>query len=162
MSQPARGDEGSSWKDDTVQLRSLLAGTALVAGCAALAGCNRTAGDQARFCADVESNKEAIVTAPATTDEIDDFIGLYKRIGESAPLAIDEQWDALIHNYETASTVEPGDPESVQRVVALALRTERSAVAVHYWLLANCEVDIGGVATMAASRPPPPSSVPGG
>ncbi len=159
MSQAARGHVGSSWKDDTVQLRRLLAGMALVA---ALAGCNRAAGDQARFCADVESNREAIVTAPATANEIDDFIGLYKRIGESAPLAIDDQWDALIHNYETASTVEPGDPESVQRVVALALRTERSALAVRDWLLANCEVDIGEVATMAGSQtPPPPTSVPG-
>ena len=51
-------------------------------------------------------------------------------------------------NYETASTVDMADPESVQRALAQAYATERSAVAVKAFLLANCNVDIGPVATV--------------
>ena len=65
-------------------------------------------------------------------------------------------------NYETASTVDPGDPESLQRVVAQAVRAERSAIAVHDWLLANCDVDLGNVATIGANRPPPAPPPAGG
>jgi hypothetical protein len=49
--------------------------------------------------------------------------------------------------------VVPGDPESMQRVAARAYATERSAVAVHDWLMANCAVDIGPVATIVPDAP---------
>ena len=47
----------------------------------------------------------------------------------------------------------PDDPESVQRAVAVAFATERSAVAVRNWILANCGVDIGPVATIPPQDP---------
>lgn len=120
-----------------------------------LAGCGGGAGDAEQFCGDVSANVEAMLTPPDSAGEIDDFVGLYRRLGETAPLAIDEEWAALVLNYETASTVEPGDPESVQRVVTHALRTEEAALRVREWLLANCEVDLGDVATIAAAAPAP-------
>ena len=125
-------------------------------------GCAPDAGDAARFCGQVAANQEAILALPATADEIDDLVSTYRRIGESAPLAIEQEWDALVLNYETASTVDPGDPESLQRVVTQAVRTERSAIAVHDWLLANCDVDLGDVATIGANRPPPAPPPAGG
>ena len=127
-----------------------------------VAGCAPDAGDAARFCGQVAANQEAILAVPATAEEIDDFVSTYRSIGESAPLAIEREWDALVLNYETASTVDPGDPESLQRVVAQAVRTERSAIAVHDWLLANCDVDLGDVATIGANRPPPAPPPAGG
>ena len=130
-----------------------LAGVVLAA--TAVAGCAPDAGDAARFCGQVAAHQEAILALPATADEIDDLVSTYRRVGESAPLAIEQEWDALVLNYETASTVDPGDPESLQRVVTQAVRTERSAIAVHDWLLANCDVDLGDVATIGANRPPP-------
>ena len=72
-----------------------------------------------------------------------------------APLAIEQEWGDLVVNYETASTVDPGDPESVQRVVETAVRTEESVTAVQQWVAANCDVDLGPVATV---QPPPPTS----
>ena len=60
-------------------------------------------------------------------------------------------------NFETASTVEPDDPESVQRAARQAYATERSAVAVADWLLTNCGVDLGPVATIV-----PPARTPAG
>ncbi len=108
-------------------------------------------------------NTAELVTPPASADEIDGYLDEYRRIGELAPLSIEPHWQALVLNYETASTVEPQDPESVQRVVARAYATERSAVAVKDWLLTNCNVDIGPLSTIVPPAPPPTTtSVPTG
>ena len=107
------------------------------------------AGDASRFCGEVEANKE-LLTAPdlASSDDIEPLLELYREIGQFAPLAIERDWDQLIANYETASTVVPGDEESEQRMIESALRTEKSAVAVSRWLATTCAVDLGPVATI--------------
>ena len=88
----------------------------------------------------------------------------YRRIGDDAPLAIEPHWQALVINYETASTVDVADPESVQRALAQAYATEESAVAVRDWLRSSCPVDLGAVATVvahpAAPAPPVPATAP--
>lgn len=138
---------------------ALFAVGALASGCA-----DDGPGDAERFCGQVQANAAALVTEPATADDIDGFLGLYRRIGEVAPLAIEPHWQALVLNYETASTVDTTDPESVQRATRQAYATERSAVAVKNWLLANCNVDLGPVSTVVpqAPAPPPPTTVPAG
>ena len=70
----------------------------------------------------------------------------------------------MILNLETADSVVPDDPESLQAAIRRAYATERSAVAVRDWLLANCNVDLGPIATVvpAAAPPPPASTVPPG
>jgi hypothetical protein len=123
---------------------------ALLLGC----GAGGSAGDAERFCGEVQANTRTIVRPRLRTiADIDTLLALYRDLGELAPLAIDADWDALVLNYETASTVAPSDPESVQRAVARAYATERSAVAVHDWLIANCAVDIGPVATIVPDTP---------
>ena len=97
-------------------------------------------GDAERFCGEVQQNAAALVALPEDGG-VDDFIGLYPQIGELAPLAIAQERDALVKNFETAATVDVDDPASEQRAVASAYATERSAVAVHDWLLRNCGVD---------------------
>ena len=132
---------------------ALLGAVALVGG--ACTGSDPS-GDGERFCGEVQANTAALVGAPASEDDVDRFLNEYRRIGELAPLAIEPHWQALVLSYETASTVEPDDPESVQRAVGQAYATERSAVAVKEWLLANCNVDIGPVSTIVPPAPPPP------
>jgi hypothetical protein len=137
--------------DVSPRIRALVAAAAL-AGLLANCGSGADAGDAERFCGEVQANRRAIVKPRVrTADDVDELLTLYRDLGELAPLAIDADWDELIVNYETASTVVPGDPESLQRVAAQAYATERSAVAVHDWLLANCAVDIGPVATIVQS-----------
>ena len=134
-------------------IRSLLAA---VAATALLIGCSsgEQSGDAERFCGEVKAHTRAIVRPRLrNAADIDTLLALYRDLGDLAPLAIEADWDALVLNYETASTVVPGDPESMQRVAARAYATERSAVAVHDWLVANCAVDIGPVATIVPSGP---------
>ena len=139
----------------------------LACALAALVGCSDDGpGDAERFCGEVQANTAALVASPATVADIDAYLDLYRRIGELAPLAIEPHWEALILSYETASTVDPADPESVQAAIRRAYATERSAVAVKDWLLANCNVDLGPVSTVVPAAAPPPvstaSTVPGG
>ncbi len=114
-------------------------------------GADEPGGDAARFCGEVEANTDALTNPDLTSsDEIEPFLDMYRRIGELAPLAIEQEWDQITLNYETASTLVVGDDASAQRVLASAYRTERSAVAVRDWLTENCAVDIGPVATIVA------------
>lgn len=131
------------------------------------AACGGGGGDAERFCGEVQANRRAILdpTLAAPTD-VDATLELYRSIGDVAPLDIAAEWDRLVVNLETASTVEPDDPDSLQQAVASAYATERSAIAVRDWLRSHCRVDLGPVATIVtpaptAPRRPPPATVPG-
>jgi hypothetical protein len=115
-------------------------------------------GDVETFCGEVQDHRDVLVAPPASVDDIDDYVGLYRRIGEVAPLAIEPDWAALVLNFETASTVVAEDPLSVQRAARQAYATERSSVAVAGWLAANCGVDMGPVATIVPQAAPPPAT----
>jgi hypothetical protein len=120
-------------------------------------------GDTARFCTEVQEHRDELMTSPAALEDVDGYLALYRDIGDVAPLAIEPHWQALVLNYETANTVDMADPESVQRALAQAYATERSAVAVQAFLLANCNVELGPIATVVPQAPPPPpaTTVPG-
>ncbi|MET0325168.1 MAG: hypothetical protein ABW219_08100 [Ilumatobacteraceae bacterium] len=115
-------------------------------------------GDAETFCSEVQEHQAVLVGRPETVDDIDDYVDLYRRIGDVAPLAIEPDWAALTLNFETASTVVPEDPESVQRVARQAYATEKSSVAVKDWLLTNCGVDMGPVATIVPQAVAPPAT----
>jgi len=128
----------------------------LATGAAIFSGCDSDddSGSAEGFCAKVTANLAAIVTPPLVNeDDVDATLDLYRELADLAPLAIEDEWRDLLVLVETTSTVEPDDPESVQRAVAVACATERSAVAVRNWILANCGVDIGPVATIAPQDP---------
>jgi hypothetical protein len=123
-------------------------------------------GDAERFCGEMQANVAAVVDPPlATVEDLATTLELYRDLADLAPAAIETEWDAIVLNVETVATVVPDDPASVQRAVAQAYATEKSAVTVREWLIANCGVDIGPVTTIAPQgrvSPPtsPPSSVP--
>lgn len=124
--------------------------TALVVGALVVGSCGGDEGPSAeRFCGEIDVNRERL-TAPSLTyeDDIAPLLALYRDIGALAPLAIEKEWDQVVLNYETASTVVPGDAESVQRAVTMAYQSEKSAATVSEWLMVNCAVDIGPLTTL--------------
>lgn len=133
-------------------VRALLVIRLAVAGSLGVVACasDEPAGDAERFCTEIEANRVTLADPDLTSsDDIAPLLTLYRDIGEFAPLAIETEWDQVTLNYETASTVVPGDDDSVQIAVAMALRSEKSAIAVSEWLDANCGVDLGPIATVA-------------
>lgn len=132
---------------------------AIVAAVAMATACGSDdAGDAERFCGEIDADPAAVVAPPiGSDDELDAALAHYRMLADLAPVAIEDEWNDLVVNLETASTVVPGDDESLQRAVARAYATERSAVAVSEWLMANCSIDLGPVATIAPHdrvRPP--------
>lgn len=126
--------------------------TIAMAGAFVLGACgdDDAGGDASRFCGEIEANLIRL-TAPQlqSAAEIEPLLELYRDIGDFAPIAIEPEWDQLILNYETASTVVPGDDDSVQTAIVMALRSEQAGARVKQWLIDNCALDIGPVATLA-------------
>ena len=120
---------------------------------AALTSCgnDEPGGNAERFCGEIEVHQAALFSPELTSGaDIAPLLDLYREIGEFAPLAIETDWDQLVLNYETASTVVPGDDASIQVAAAQAYQSEKSAAAVKQWLVDNCALDIGPVATIVA------------
>lgn len=117
-----------------------------------VAACGGEEGSNAeRFCGEVDANKAALTNPQLEfADDIEPYIELYRSIGELAPLSIETEWNQLISNYETASTVVLGDIESEQAAVVSALQSEDAAAAVSSWLAQNCAVELGPLATLVA------------
>lgn len=122
-------------------------------------GSSGDSGDTEAFCRAIEDNQQTL-TSPtiATGDDIDTVVDLYSDVGDDAPLAIEEEWDALADLYETASTLEPNDREGRQEVNAKSFATEGAAVRVRQWVRENCDVDLGPVATIVDHDPQLPRS----
>ncbi len=99
--------------------------------------------DAERFCGEAVTQRDLIVAPPLGSDEeLAATLDFYRLMGELAPIAIAEEWNDLVVNLETASTIVPGDPDSEQLVALTAYATEPSAFAVKTWLWENCRVDI--------------------
>ncbi len=120
-------------------------------GAMTLVGCNddESGGDAERFCGEIEVNQSALFTPDlSSAADIAPLLELYRSIGKFAPLAVEAEWRQLVLNYETASTVVPGDDASIQAAAAQAYQSEQAAAAVKQWLVDNCALDIGPVATI--------------
>ena len=129
--------------------RSFAGSFAAVLACSVITACGDDGPDAGRFCGEVLAHRDELVDPQLSfEDDIDPLLALYRDIGELAPLAIERDWAQLVLNYETAATVVPGDTESEQRAVEVALRSEGSAAEVSRWLQENCGVDLGPVTTI--------------
>lgn len=117
-------------------------------------GCSSPGGDAIDFCEAVAADPAAIVSPPLNDgDDVATALDHFRTLGDLAPVAITTQWATLVDSLETATTVVPSDPESLQRTMAVAYAAERSAVEIADWLRANCGIDIGPVTTIAPQSP---------
>ena len=123
-----------------------------------LAGCGGDdgAGDAERFCGEVAKNKKALTSPDFASAQdpnaaIESLLDEYRRIGEFAPLEIEEEWSQLISAYEMAAVVDPDDGQTEQEALASIFRTEKAAVKVAAWLKTNCNVRLGPVATIVGT-----------
>lgn len=111
--------------------------------------------DAERFCGEAIAQQNLIVAPPLNSEaELQATLEFYRLMGDLAPVAIAEEWNDLVVNLETASTVVIGDPDSEQLVAMTAYATEPSAFRVKDWLLDNCALDIP-ITTIAPQEPVP-------
>ncbi len=123
---------------------------AVVTTVVALTACgDETGSDAERFCGEIGADPGSVVAPPLDDEEqLATTLTRYRELAELAPIAVEADIRSLLTSLETASTVVPSDPASVQRAVTQAYASERSAVVLRDWVRANCGVDLGPVATI--------------
>lgn len=143
----------------------MIARAVLVATLAAL-GLGACGGDEGgsaeSFCADLQEQAPLLMNPQVATDaDVEVQVDLYEELGRSAPLAIEEEWDALTDSVQTAAGVDPTDPESMDAAVREAYASVEAAQHVRDWVIANCGFDLAGVGPVVDVVPgsaPSPSS----
>jgi hypothetical protein len=104
-----------------------------------------------QYCATINANA-AQLAAPsiAAAADVDAAVALYRAIRDAAPLAVRKEWDVMVVDIETAATVVPSDPASMQRVADTARASQNAATAVADYTSKVCGVTLG-----APPTPPP-------
>ena len=115
---------------------------------------------EANYCTQV-GNHLADLNAPslATGDDIDRVVDAWRAVAQSAPLAIEEEWNTMVANIETASTVDPNDADSMQLVAESARSSEPAANRVIAYTQQRCGALIGSVAPTPTSPAPTATEV---
>ncbi|HAP74783.1 MAG TPA: hypothetical protein DCR14_01715 [Acidimicrobiaceae bacterium] len=96
------------------------------------------------YCTEV-GNRLADLNTPAlaTDDDIERVLDSWRAVAAAAPLAVQPDWEVVVDNMETAATVDPNDPESVQRMADAARAGEPAATRVISYTYERCSVLIG-------------------
>ena len=137
-------------------MRSALPLVVVAAALVVLGACDDDGGDTEQFCDEVAQNVENLRLTPATEDEVEDLIELWRDVGDNAPLAIEAEWDAHTNNIELAWT-----SDDQQEVVASTFAAEQSNVAIAAWLSDYCDIDFGPVTTIVPGTLATTTTVPG-
>lgn len=109
----------------------------------AACGDDPTERSESNYCTQV-GNHLTDLNAPVlgVPADIDRVIESWRTVARSAPLAIEAEWDTMVNNLETAATVEPNDPASMQRVADTARRSEPAANLIITYTQQKCGADI--------------------
>jgi hypothetical protein len=130
--------------------------------CCGVAACSSDAppATDGQYCATVSASLEQL-NAPAIADSagIDETSKLYRSITLIAPLAVQKEWETMTSNVEVAATVDPNNPESVQKVADMARSSQRAAESITDYTLKLCGVSVGVPTT---TIPPVPVTETGG
>lgn len=127
--------------------RRLVVAIALAAT-VALAACGDDAPERTEgaYCTEV-GNRLTDLNSPviATADDVEAVLASWREVAARAPLAVEDDWAVVIANMETAATVDPNDPESVQQMADAARQGEPAATRVIAYTYQLCGATIGGV-----------------
>ena len=139
------------------------------AGAAALLGaaCGSSPTKAEDYCGRVQANVAALVSPAIQTQvDIDATLELYRSFAEDEPIAVQPEWERLAQSLETAATVNPADPASVQLAADTARITESAVVRIQQYTNQICGIAIGDVPPVTdivtATTLPPPDTGPDG
>jgi hypothetical protein len=130
---------------------SVVVTAGLLAGAAACSSDDRSAG---RFCAELAEALPSLNGPIALPSDVEAIVDTYERLDEITPITIEREWRQLTELVQTAATVQPDDPDSVQRVADRAYATERSARALATWVAQTCGLELPAVIGVEGSTPP--------
>jgi hypothetical protein len=135
----------------------LMSAVLVLTGSGVLAACNSDEGNTGEaYCGTIQENLTALASpAIVTAEDIDLTLELYRSIADRAPAAVEPEWQQLVLNLETASTVDPNDPASLQLAADTARASTSAATRVQEYTSQTCGLQIGQVPAITL----PPTTV---
>lgn len=136
----------------------VLAAIACAIGAAGVAACGGgTERSATAFCNRLERELPGLEgPAEPTQQQLDELVDRYDGLAAIAPLAVQDDWDALTALVHTGATVVPNDPESTQALIEAAYATERAARRVEAWVSSTCGLtfpDVIGLESTTTTTP---------
>lgn len=129
-----------------------LLAAALSLGLLAACGDDGAGDSEGAYCTAVGDHLADLNTPTiATADDIDRVLDSWREVADAAPLAIEAEWATVLDSMETAATLDPSDPEAVQRVADTARASEPAANRVIGYTYQLCNATIGGVAPVTTT-----------
>jgi hypothetical protein len=113
-----------------------------------------------RFCGEITAHKDEIQRPPTNSEEVTDLVTLYSKMGETAPLEIEADWESVYGALKTANTMDPDDPAQLQEVADAAYAAQRGAQAVVAWAQGTCGVTLEPAAEAPGAPTVPPTAPP--
>jgi hypothetical protein len=126
-----------------------LAATMMALALASLGACGDSADQrsEANYCTQVGNHLTDLNSPSIAADgDIDRVLDAWRTVSKSAPIAVQAEWETMVTNLETAITVDPNDPASMQLVADTARKSEPAANRVISYTQQRCGALIGNVA----------------
>jgi hypothetical protein len=123
----------------------------------ATTACSEPETSGGQFCATLSERMPVLAGKVSDQLDIDALVEAYTSLDERTPLAIEESWHQLTVLVQTAATVAPDDPASVQTVADAAYASERSARDVATWVEATCGFSMPAMAGLEGPVTTPPA-----
>lgn len=125
---------------------------------------------ESNYCTQVGNHLTDLNSPAITADgDIDRVVAAWRTVSEAAPIAVQAEWESMVANLETAITVDPNDPASMQLVADTARKSEPAANRVISYTQQRCGALIGSVAptsttllTSTTTTEAAPETTPGG
>jgi hypothetical protein len=133
-----------------------LAAAFVALSCGVLAGCGDDPDQRSEtnYCTQVGNHLSDLNSPAITSDsDVDRVLGAWRTVAKSAPIAVQAEWETMVANIETAITVDPNDPASMQLVADTARESEPAANRVISYTQQRCGALIGSVAPIATAPP---------
>lgn len=99
---------------------------------------------ESAYCGQIAAHLADLNSPPITTSsDIGRVLSAWRAVAAAAPVAVDTEWETMVESIETAITVDPDDPESLQRVADAARASEPAAKHVISYTQERCGLTIG-------------------
>ena len=126
-------------------MRLVLCIAAFTATGISVAACSEgTERSEAAYCGQIAAHL-ADLNSPSisTSSDIGRVLSAWRAVAAAAPVAVDTEWATMVESIETAITVDPNDPESLQKVADTARASEPAAKHVVSYTQERCGITIG-------------------
>ncbi|MEY4173051.1 MAG: hypothetical protein RI900_216 [Actinomycetota bacterium] len=96
----------------------------------------------------------------ATAADVETMVGAWQKVADAAPVAVSEEWTAVMDVLRTAVTIDPADTAALQAFADASRSNEPAANRIIEYTYAKCGATIGPVTPVPTTLVPPATAAP--